>query len=68
MLSLDTPPVQNLQDKQFSQFNLQIFPHLDNIYQTKKLMKTTIFQGITPCSLVEVHSCFGRIYCLQFQG
>jgi hypothetical protein len=31
-------------------------------------MKCTIFQDVTPFSLVEVYRCFRRIYCLSLQG
>jgi hypothetical protein len=30
--------------------------------------KSTIFWGVMPCSLVEVHQRFGEAYCLYLQG
>jgi hypothetical protein len=31
-------------------------------------VKSTIFWDVTPCSLMEVHRCFGGRYCFQIQG
>jgi hypothetical protein len=30
--------------------------------------KSTIFWGVTPCTLIEVHRSFGRMYCLHVHG
>jgi hypothetical protein len=36
-------------------------------FVTLVTMKSTLFWGVKPCSLVEVCRCFGEIYCLLLQ-